>query len=88
MILGVYAIRDSKTGFLTPTVDQNDAAAKRNFEHAMMNEQSLFFSHPEDYSLYKIATYDTEQGIMTPMMEKVLIMDALGYGDAVGVGKE
>lgn len=83
MILGVYAIRDKKTGFLSPTVDQNDASARRNFEHAMMNEQSLMFSHAEDYGLYRIAGYDSETGVLTPC-EHVLILDGNGYGLSVG----
>lgn len=69
MIYNVYAIRDFKTGFLTPTLDQNDAAAARNFEHAVLvNQDSLFFSHPEDYALYRVGSYDTECGKILPEM--------------------
>lgn len=68
MIYGIYSIRDFKTGFLSPTVDVNDFAAVRNFEHAVLNsEQSLFFSHPEDYALYRIGSIDTDTGVITPL---------------------
>lgn len=73
MILNVYAIRDEKTGFLTPTVDQNDAAAMRNFAHACMNNQSLFFTHAADYSLMKIGEYDTDTGLISAVAPQPLI---------------
>lgn len=73
MILKVYAIRDEKTGFLTPTVDQNDAAAMRNFAHACMNNQSLFFTHAADYSLMKIGEYDTDTGLISASAPQPLI---------------
>lgn len=76
MIQGVYCIRDFKTGFLSPMVDVNDLSAKRNFEHACMRQDSLFFSHPEDYALYKIATFDTDLGKLEPLPVVELIMDA------------
>lgn len=63
MIYSIYSIRDLKTGFLQPTLDINDASAIRNFEHAVLqNEDSLFFSHPEDYSLFYLGSFDSETG--------------------------
>lgn len=68
MIYQVFAIRDVHTGFLTPTVDVNEASAMRNFEHAVLrNEDSLFFSHPEDYALFFLGTYDTDTGLIKAM---------------------
>ena len=62
MKYGIYAIRDSKIGFLPLTVDINDASAMRNFEHASMQESSLFFSHRADYDLCRLGSYDTDTG--------------------------
>lgn len=63
MIYSIYSIRDLKTGFLQPTLDINDASAIRNFEHAVLHhEDSLFFSHPEDYSLFYLGSFDSETG--------------------------
>lgn len=63
----VFCIRDVKSGFLQPTVEVNAGVAVRNFEHAVLrNEDSLFFSHPEDYSLFLIGTFDTDSGVITP----------------------
>lgn len=63
MIFSMYAIKDAKTGFMTPTLDQNDASAVRNFEHAVNQPDSLMHSHPNDFSLYLVAKYDTDKGV-------------------------
>lgn len=64
----VYAIRDVHTGFMSPTVDQNDATATRNFRHACLDSSSLFKSHPEHFSLYRIGEFDTETGSIVPCL--------------------
>lgn len=64
MILGVYCIRDIKAGWLTPTTDQNDATASRNFIHAMKNQNSLLYTHPKDFDLFQIGSFDTETGLL------------------------
>lgn len=76
----MYSIRDAKVGFMTPTIDQNDASAARNFEHAVHNVASLMNSHPADYALYRIGEFDTESGAVVPCMPEHVI-------DAVGVVK-
>lgn len=73
MKLSIYAIRDVHTGFLTPTVDQNDNSAMRNFAHAMKNPQSLFNSHPEDFTLFKIGSFDTESGEIVSQLPETVI---------------
>lgn len=76
MIYPVYSIRDAATGFMTPSVDMNDASAKRNFEHAVMNSASLMNSHPGDYVLYRIGQFDTETGVLLREDLPVHICDA------------
>lgn len=76
MIYPMYAIRDKKVGFLTPTIDQNNAAAIRNFEHACQQSQNLMFSHPEDFDLYRIGTFDTETGRLIPEEIPVPVVSA------------
>lgn len=73
MRYGVYAIRDDLTGFLTPTLDQTDEAAARNFRHACINENNLFYSHASDYSLFKIGEYETDTGELFPCIPKSII---------------
>lgn len=72
MLYGVYCIRDLKTGYLSPTVDINDASAVRNFRHAASRVDSLFFSSPADYQLFRIGTYDTEDGVLVPEQHNLL----------------
>lgn len=74
MIYGMYSVKDLKTGYLPPTFDLNDLSAMRNFEHACMNEDSLFFTHPSDYQLFKVGTFDTETSDI--VNENVFLMDA------------
>lgn len=63
MIYSLYAVRDNKTGFLSLMQDLNDQSAMRNFEHAVLgNEDSLFFSHPQDYALFRLGQYDSDSG--------------------------
>lgn len=63
MIYNVYAMRDVKTGFLTPTCELSDASAIRNFENAVVRDvASVLWTHSEDFMLYKIGEYDTDTG--------------------------
>ena len=73
----IYSIRAATVGFMTPPIDQNDAAAARNFEHAILNAASLMNSHPGDYALYRIGEFDTESGAITGCMAEH-VMDAVG----------
>lgn len=80
MKFGLYSIKDAKTGFMTPTVDQNDASALRNFAHAVSQSDSLLHSHPNDFALYLLGEFDTDVGISIPRDKEkyypVLIADA------------
>lgn len=62
MIFGLYSIKDLKTGYLPVNTDHNDESAIRNFEHACKNTDSLFFTHPADYQLFKLGTLNSETG--------------------------
>lgn len=66
MIYSVYAIRDVHTGFMTPTVDVNDQAAIRNFSHAVINSDTVLFSHAKDFALYRLASFDSDSGLFVP----------------------
>lgn len=65
MTMNIYAIRDLKTGFLAPTLDQNDAIAKRSFMFALNRPGTLEYSNAQDYDLFKIGEYDNDTGIIT-----------------------
>ncbi len=81
MKMNLYVIRDQRTSFMTPSVDFNDQSAVRNFEHAVLQKDSLFNTHAEDYSLYRIGQYDNESGRITPEEFPVLILDGKDFGN-------
>lgn len=65
MKFGLYCIKDAKTGFMTPVVEQNDACALRNFAHAVNQPESIMNDSPNDFSLFKVADFDTDAGILS-----------------------
>lgn len=75
MKFNMYAIQDIKTGFMTPTLDQNDLAAARNFNSAIMQGTGLFGTHPEDFRLFRIASYESDSGVVTPEEPMELIAE-------------
>lgn len=81
MKLNVYVIRDQRTTYMTPTFDYSDQSAVRNFEHAVLNKDSLFNTHSEDFCLYRIGQYDNHTGLITAEVEPVLILDGKDFGN-------
>ena len=75
MIFGLYSIKDAKTGFMTPVLEQNDASALRNFSAAVNQPDSLMHQFPNDFSLFKIANFDSDYGL-EPFSSAVMIVDA------------
>lgn len=88
MIYGVYAMRDVKTGFLAPTVEVNDMAAIRNFNHAVLHSDGLLSSFAGDFALYKIATFDSDSAVVVPLVPIAHLAEAtdalLSAGNASG----
>ncbi len=76
MIYGLYAIKDAKSTYFPVNADLNDACAIRNFEHAVRQPDSLLRSHPNDYSLFLVGTYDNEEGVVFPQLPPKLLTDA------------
>lgn len=73
MIKSLYAVRDSKTGWMLPTEDLNDESAKRNFLYACSTNPGIIAFAPADYSLYRIGTYDTDSGKLTNLDSSVYL---------------
>lgn len=66
MILGIYAVFDSKAEtFCRPFTQANDAVAKRAFLAAAQEQGNEVNKYPEDYFLYKLGSYDDETGEIT-----------------------
>lgn len=75
MMYGLYAMRDVKTGFMTPAMDVNDQAAIRNFCHTIANADNILYTFAQDFSLYHIANYDSDSGIIDPCIPVIYLID-------------
>ena len=75
MEMNVYAIQDIKTSWLTPTIDQTDSAASRNFANAIMQGQGILFTHAEDFRLFRIGSYNMANGSIVPLVVPELVID-------------
>lgn len=83
MKLGMYSICDCLTGFMTPVLEQNDAAALRNFSMACdpsKPDRSLMSWKPSNFAIYKIAVFDSETGIVEPLSPIQCICEGSSLG--------
>lgn len=81
MKFNVYCMRDEMTGFLTPTFEQNDNVAIRNFKFAMNRPDTLLFANAKHFDLYCIGTFDTESGKIESI-EPELIVNGLAVKES------
>lgn len=68
MVYEVYAMRDTRTEFLNPVCEPNKHSAVRHFAMAVEKTGTDMNFCPSDFDLYKIAFYDTESGVMDPVV--------------------
>lgn len=67
MRLNVYTIFDSASqAYMRPFFMQSDGQALRSFTDIAQDADHDIGKHPEDYSLYRIGTYDDAKGILHP----------------------
>lgn len=63
----VCVVQDRKSElFAAPMLFVNEADAVRNFADAVNREdaQSMLYLHPDDYDLFRIGTFDDQDGIL------------------------
>lgn len=75
MKYGLYAIRDIKTGFMTPTMDINDESAVRNFYHSVQNSEGILYTFASDFSLFRIGEFDSDSGQIVPLIPIEFVAD-------------
>lgn len=73
----IISVRDNKTGYLPPQVDQSEAAAIRNFEYAINKPDTLMYSYGADYDLFCIGEFDTDTGLISALDAPALLVS--GY---------
>lgn len=72
----MYSIRDSLTGFMTPILEQSDPVAMRNFCMAIdvqKRDSSVMAFRPSDFSMYHIADFDSDSGVICPVLPVELV---------------
>lgn len=62
MVYSLYSVQDVCVGFGAVIMQPNDAAAMRAFAHECENTESYWHSHPADYSLWRVGSFDTVTG--------------------------
>lgn len=73
-MLKIYAIKDTKTGFMNPFYLQNDEVAIRSFKKAANEIQpNAVNDFPEDKELWYLGTYDSDTGVIKGEVPKFLI---------------
>ena len=66
MKLQIFAVFDRKTAqYGTPMFLVNAGQAIRSFSDEINknDEQSILFKHPDDFDLYELGIFDTDEGI-------------------------
>lgn len=85
MIYGIFCIRDSKTGFMTPSFDINPDSAIRNFAHSLVAGPSVVTTFSKDFDLYEIGLFNSESGVIIPSTPPAFIFSG---SDALSLGKK
>jgi hypothetical protein len=68
MIDNMYAIHDaSAEAFLPPFTLPKDAMAQRAFSDCVNADDHQFSRAPDDYTLFKLGTFDNEHGLIQPL---------------------
>jgi hypothetical protein len=74
MIESIYCLRDKKVGYMAPMIEDNDPTAVRSLRHSIGLDKSLLtYTHPEDFTLYRLGSYDTSTGVITPCQPEIVI---------------
>ena len=64
-IITLYAVHDSKAQMYgRPFPSTNDQTATRGFIQVALDEEGEYYNNPNDYSLFRIGTYDEETTII------------------------
>jgi hypothetical protein len=68
MKLHVFAVYDVKAGYYaTPFMLRSQGEALRGFQNECNNPQSMLNSHPADFELFQLGTFDQDSGGIEPM---------------------
>jgi len=67
MLLAIFSVWDSKAAaYIQPFFASNNNVAIRMFETACRDQSHDFHRHAEDYTLFRIGSFDQEKGDLMP----------------------
>lgn len=65
MLLSIFTIYDEKAkAYLAPFFLPTTGMAVRTFTDMINNPECAFYKHPEDYTIFKIGTFDDSLGLL------------------------
>lgn len=74
----IYSIYDSKAqAYLPIWLAPNDLVAQRMFGDLVEDGQSNPSKHPEDFTLFRLGSFDPDQGVINPDCPTVSVVSAL-----------
>lgn len=82
MEMKVYSIFDKKAAsYMSPFFMHQDGMARRSFGDLVNDKQHQLGvnKHPEDYSLYKLGTFDDISGKLNGVSEPEFISNAMDF---------
>lgn len=66
MLYGLYSIKDELVSFGPLFVSDNDQTATRLLLNGFNAPNSMYSTRPQDYTLYRVGSYDTTSGNIEP----------------------
>lgn len=73
----MYSVYDLKAEcYAQPFYADTDGVAVRMFIQACNEPEHAFFTHAEDYCLFKLGTFDAKNGMVTPVATPEPLMQA------------
>lgn len=81
MKYNLYAVRDTKVGYMVPTADPNDAVAVRGFRSAVLRAHHEMDERVYDTELYKVGVYDVDTGEIMPIVPADFLVSAVSIID-------
>lgn len=82
MKIVITAIKDELNGFMQPMFESNKEVSIRNFKNAIINSD-YYKTNANDYSLYVIGEYDTDNGEIKSHVEKLCNANSFLIADEV-----
>lgn len=78
--VSAYCVLDIKAKIYNqPHFLINDAVAIRQFQIVIGDTTSMLSKYPEDYRLYRVASFNMETGIITPEAAPVEIANGINF---------